>query len=893
MFLKKYKHVNFSYRLIMKVNIFLLFILLLCGFRSYTQVPSHAQKISVKFENVKFDIALNQIANTYNIPIAFNATEAHSVKVTANFESMPVEQVLTHLAQSVNMEVAKVNDVFIIKPSSSAIKPKMIDISVKIEDKYSEEPLPYALISIKHSSLFATSNRQGIFNFINISDTSQVQISYLGYKDTLISVQNLTSSLQLRPDPNLLKEVVINDQGSNTIQYGEEISKISFNPSSIDRLPVLGGNDAFRALQLLPGVSGTNETSAGLIIRGSSPDKNLVLLDGYSLYHVDHFYGIYSAFNSKAIKNVQLYKGNFSAKYGGRSSGVLVLTAKDGNRTKFSADLGINFIDANGLLEFVLSDKLTLVIAGRRSISDVVENYLFRELFDKAVINSGDINNASSLNHEEINPNFTFGDLNVKLSYKPSVKDNFALSFYASNDNLNYEYTSTIEDLVEYTTAERSLWGNVGASGTWSRQWNKKLSTQAQIAFSSYYSNTRFEKLYVFDDTLGIDNEKYLQAQNNNVYDFTAQIDNQFRTSKNSVLNFGIANTFNIINLSSIIDEEPFPILEQTGNQLQFYGEYQIFITPKLETKLGLRGNYYNVTDILYWEPKVNLTYSALPWLSLKGSWGINNQMISRILRLDLFTSNPDFWLLSDNDIPVINSNHWAAGVHLNLPFATIDIEGYVSKTFDEVEYLPSLRNFDEDQVHQGQLYAIGRTVTKGIEVLIEKGVGNYSGWVGYTLSSGLNYFEGLNGGNPFPSRFDQRHELKLVNMYDAGAWNFSLIWIYGSGNPYSSPEGTYTLSTIDGSTISNIAYSRINNNRLPAYHRLDFSSTYNFNLGNTEAKIGLSVFNLYNKKNVKYRRFSKITFDENGQLLDSDKYIISDILLLGLTPSLFLNWKF
>ncbi|MCF6361561.1 MAG: TonB-dependent receptor [Cyclobacteriaceae bacterium] len=875
----------------LKVKIILFSILL--SLAASAQQKNNLTYITVQFSKITLSSALTSITDKYHIPIAYNSQEADKYYISADYKNMSVEKVLKQLAKTAKMEVAKINDVFVLKPAESKSVKSLVSISAKVEDESSGEPLSYALATIPNSKLFSTTNRQGVFSFLNIVDTAMIQLSYLGYKDTLIAVRDLKSTIKLRPDPSLLKEVVIKDQGSNTIIYGEETSKVTFNPSALDRLPVLGGNDVFRALQLLPGISGTNETSAGLIVRGSSPDKNLVLLDGYSLYHVDHFYGIYSAFNSKAIKSVQLYKGNFLAKYGGRSSSVMVLTAKDGNKTKFSGDIGVNFVDVNGVFEFVLSDKLTLVAAARRSITDVVENYLFKELFDKAVINSGDVNNASNLNYNELSPNFSFGDYNLKMTYRPTKEDNLAVSFYASNDNLSYEYTSDIEKFVEYTTSERSIWGNLGFSTIWSKQWNKKLSTQTQVAYSSYYNNTKLEDSFVYNDTLGLADEEYVQAQNNNVRDFTLKIDNQYRTSKNTIIDFGIANTFNTINLSSIINEEEFPLLEQEGNQFQFYTDYNVFITPKIETKLGLRGNYFNLTDILYWEPKVNLKYHVLPWMTLKGSWAINNQMISRILRLDLFASNPDFWLLSDKNIPVINSNHFAGGVHLNFSVLTLDIEGYISNTYDEVQYLPSLRNFDVEEKNPEQLYASGNSKTRGIEVLVEKGVGNYSGWISYTLSNSLNYFEELNGGKPFPSRYDQRHELKLVNMYNVGDWNFSLIWIYGTGKPYSAPEGSYSLSTIDGSNISNIAYSKINNERLPNYHRLDLSSTYNFKLGNTKAKVGLSIFNVYNRKNIKYRRFSKINFDEDGNLLANDKYIISDILLLGVTPSVFLNWKF
>lgn len=859
----------------------------------FAQQREDFQYITAKFNNVTLEEALIYLNKQYKIPIAYGNLEMRKYRVTASFESKPILQVLEDLITPAHLEVAIIDQVYVIKQNSGFNRIKFINIGVKIEDANSQEPLPYALASVLNSKIFATTNTQGIFSMLNIPDTASIHISYLGYRDTIISVHNISKPIKLNPDPSLLKEVIVHDQGSNTISYGEETSKISFNPSALDRLPVLGGNDVFRALQLLPGISGTNETSSGLIVRGNSPDKNLVLLDGYSLYHVDHFYGIYSSFNSKAIKNIQLYKGNFLAKYGGRSSSVMVLTAKDGNRSKFSGDLGVNFVDINGVLEFALTDKLTLIAAGRRSLTDVVENYLFKELFDKAVVNSGDVNNVSSLDYKELNPNFSFGDLNIKMTYRPSTRDKFALSFYSSNDNLSYKYVSNIEEFVEYTTSERSIWGNLGASGLWSRQWNKKFSSQAQIAYSAYYSNTKLEDTYIFNDTLGLADEEYLQAQNNTVNDFTFKIDNQFKTSKNSILNFGIANTLNTINLSSIIDEDEFPVFEQEGNQLQIYGDYGLFITPKMEMNIGLRTNYFNLTNTVYFEPKVNLKYDVYNWMKLKAAWAINNQMISRILRLDLFTSNPDFWILANNDIPVINTSQWAGGVHLDFPIATFDIEGFISYTYDEVEYLPSLRNFDVDEQSKEQLYASGNTVTKGIEVLVEKGIGKYSGWIGYTLSNSLNYFEDLNGGKPFPSRFDQRHELKLVNMYKAGAWNFSLIWIYGTGKPYSAPEGSYSITTIDGSSINNIAYSRINNERLPDYHRLDLSSTYNFNLGNTKAKIGLSIFNLYNRKNIKYRRFSKITFDENGNILNDDKYIVTDVLLLGITPSLFFNWSF
>ena len=859
----------------------------------WAQNNTDEQNISIHFTNITLEKALKKINEQFNISIAFDNTEAKRHLISADFDSIPFIQVLNKLALMANMEVSKIDHVYVLKPISDKTKVKLIDISSKVEDIGSQEPLPYALVHSASTNSYAITNIQGHFTLLNIPDTALIKISYLGYKDTLVAIKSIKNTIQLKPDPSLLKEVIVNDQGSTTIEYGEEIGKISFNPTATERLPVLGGNDIFRALQLLPGISGTNETSSGLVIRSSSPDKTLILLDGYSLYHVDHFYGIYSSFNSKAIKNIQLYKGGFSAKYGGRASSVLLLTAKDGNRSKFSGDISLNLVDANAVLEIPLNHKLTFIIAGRRSLTDVIDNYLFKELFDKAVINSGDINNSNNLNYKELNPTFNFGDLNFKATYRPTLKDQISLSFYSSVDNLGYEYTSTFENVLDYTTAERSRWGNIGFSTLWAKQWSKKFTSQAQIAYSTYYSNTLLTDIYNYNDSLGIADEEYLQAQDNNVIDFSTKIDNQLITSNNSVISFGLSSTRNSINLLSIINENEFPIFNQDGFQLQFYGDFLFNISPHFESTIGLRTNYFNLTNKIYWEPKVNLKYIANDWLSLKGSWAINNQMISRILRLDLFTSNPDFWVLSNLDLPVMNSKQVAAGLHLNFNIATVDMEAFYAKTTDAVEYLPRLRNFDTQEKNLDQLYTVGNNTTQGVELLIEKGFGNYSGWLGYTLSNSLNDFKDINGGKKFPSRFDQRHEIKLANMLTYGNWNFSINWIYGSGKPYSAPEGSYTITTLDGSKITNSAYSLINNKRLPDYHRLDFSATYNLSFKQTKAKVGLSIFNLYNRTNVKYRRFSKITFDENGAILNNDRFIVTDITLLGITPSVFINWSF
>ena len=253
-----------------------------------------------------------------------------------------------------------------------------ITISGVVKDKESGETLPFANVFIKDTNIGTTTNGDGFFTLFNVpSENSTIQVQYLGYKvETLTLTKEIVKdkiTILLAPDFNKLDEVVINtDSRQQIIKMNENVSQISLSPKRLASIPNLGEKDIFRALQLLPGVSGTNESSAGLYVRGGTPDQNLVLLDGFTVYHVDHFYGFFSAFNSDAIKDIQLFKGGFPAEYGGRISSVMDLTGKRGNINKVSFSGGLSLVSANATLEIPIGEKANLLLAGRRSYTDII-----------------------------------------------------------------------------------------------------------------------------------------------------------------------------------------------------------------------------------------------------------------------------------------------------------------------------------------------------------------------------------------------------------------------------------------------------------------------------------------------------------------------------------------
>lgn len=260
----------------------------------------------------------------------------------------------------------------------------------------------------------------------------------------------------------------------------------------------------------------------------------------------------------------------------------------------------------------------------------------------------------------------------------------------------------------------------------------------------------------------------------------------------------------------------------------------------------------------------------------------------------DLDGVNRDFWLLSDNKIsPPISSSHFTFGLTYKKPSFTIDFEAYYKDAFNLIEYEgPYLNDFIYRASDLEGIYHSGTGKIAGIDILLLKTVGKYTGWVGYSYGRSIRTFPTLNNGNPFPSNNDQRHELKIANMLKVRNWNFALTWIYGSGKPYTQPEGQYYVKLLDGEQKLISIPADKNSSRLPAFHSLDMSVNYNFRLGQGFAKVGLSIFNLYGRENIKYR-FYRIANEEGVQASNQAVYKVYDIKLMGFTPNIFISVDF
>lgn len=297
-----------------------------------------------------------------------------------------------------------------------------------------QERLPFSDIIIKGTNQGTSTNVDGFFSLIDVPEDSLIlQIFYVGYstKELRIEAGNLdVKNLKIELQSGVqLGEVVVSSKSYKVMNASEGVSTIQISPAQLSLLPNVGEVDIFRSLQLLPGVSGSNESSSGLYVRGGTPDQNLVLLDGMTVYNVDHFFGFFSAFNADAVKDVQLFKGAFPAKYGGRLSSVVDLTGKTGNPTKVQGNVGLNLLNARAGIQIPLFKKGSFSIYGRRSYTDIIRSGVYNKIFDvfTQTENPPDID---GLEINTIEPDFYFFDLNSKLSYSPTEKDVVALSYY-------------------------------------------------------------------------------------------------------------------------------------------------------------------------------------------------------------------------------------------------------------------------------------------------------------------------------------------------------------------------------------------------------------------------------------------------------------------------------
>ena len=768
-----------------------------------------------------------------------------------------------------------------------------LTVTGRIKDQTNGEFLPFATVHVEGNPMIGTeTNIDGYFTLYKVpSDTSVLVFRYLGYETQRfyltpeIDVNSLF--VELLPAMNLLDEVVVVAQREDVLKIPEmSIGVIQTTAAKIADLPALGEKDLFRTFQLMPGISGSNESSAGMYVRGGTPDQNLVLYDGFTIYHQEHLMGVFSAFNTNAIKDVQLLKGGFDAKYGGRLSSVMEIIGKTGNDRELNIGGDIGFLGFNAFIEVPLkNEKGSFFAAGRRSFQSFMYDK-FTSVYsenNQPMVGGGGRGGRFNIRNQQ-KPESYFYDLNAKFTYNPTKRDIVSISFFNGEDILDNSREGFGSSFTSGSITDKTNWGNTGSSLKWSRNWNDRFYSNVLASFSNYYSlrdrknsttNTFGSTAVMFD--MNTD-------EHNNLWDYSLKFDNEYKVSGNNKLEFGLnysnynidyryaqSDTFNILNMKN------------KGNLLSAYAQDRLTINKNFTVLPGVRASFYDVTSQLYAEPRIQAFYKVSDKTKLKASTGYYYQFVNRIVREDISAGSRDIWLLSgDEGVPVSSSMHILAGGSYETKDFIFDVEAYYKKLNNLSEYtLRFAPSFNNNSGYQEFFYT-GKGYSRGIDFLIQKKYGKLTGWIGYTLGE-TRYNFPVYGEGYFPANQDVTHEFKTVLTYKPiRDLTISASWIYATGKPYTEPIGAYTLGTPNSGSMSFIIVDKKNNARYPDYHRLDLLAKYNLSfIKGVKSSLSVSLFNLYDYSNVWYREYS---YDRTYGITETN------INLLGLTPNVTLS---
>lgn len=741
-----------------------------------------------------------------------------------------------------------INSSFFIFAQSSSI------LSGYIKDADNKETLVGATINLNGTKYGAYTNKDGYYVIKNIpAGKYKIIVSSIGYQKfeqelEILSSKNERVDFELKTSDLLQEEILVtSDKYDEKAQIN--ISKVNIPIQQIREIRIGGESDIFRSLQLLPGVLTSSQISSGLYIRGGSPDQNLVLLDGATVYNPSHLFGFISAFNTEAVKDVDLIKGGFNSEYGGRLSSVLSLTQKDGDRENFGGIFNVGVISSKLALEGPLGNG-SWFVGGRRTYLELVKSAI-GESVDAPL------------------PDFNFYDLNAKISQDFGENDKIFITGFMSSDFLQFGDSG-----VEFDIGI----SNELLSARWTHIFSPDLFSTLNLSSSKYTNG------------FNGDNTGYKVKVENAISDFT--IKNNFEWFNSDVLNtkFGYEiNFFEFDYLTNFTGDLDSTDEGSAAGRLNLnfkdvniatYIQSKYDITDLWSIQGGLRLTYFDLADQLKFDPRLSLRYQLGINSAIKASWGIYHQNLKLATLPDF--SFFDTWLGTDNTLNIAQS------IHYILSYETEVSDGY---DFNFDVYYKTLDNITEikqnnltiengaDVVFEG----IGRAY--GFEVFLQKKVGDFTGWIGYALGFIEARFDSLNFGEWFRPKYDRRHDFKIVAQYDISeSFNLGANFTFQSGQSYTGMSSRFQW-ILPGQNIGrNQTFpTQRYGLRLPNTHQLNINASYKFTIYDNPARIILDVFNVYNRRDIWFR-----FYDTNQELAE-----VQDIRLLPILPTLSFEYRF
>ncbi|MDX2172094.1 MAG: TonB-dependent receptor [Bacteroidota bacterium] len=791
-------------------------------------------------------------------------------------------------------------------------------ISGTLKDASNGETVIGATIYLKEVNKFATTNQYGFYSLSAPKGNYTLQFSYITFKTIEQQInldKNLTINFSFSPAENNLKEVEVTTKAGNENVKTTQMSAVQLDMAEIRKIPAFMGEvDILKTIQLLPGVKNAGDGNTGFYVRGGGPDQNLILLDEAPIYNASHLLGFFSVFNGDAIKNVTLFKGGMPAQYGGRLSAVLDISMKDGNNQKFEVEGGIGLISSRITVQGPLvKNKGSFIVSARRTYIDV----LAAPFIDKSDFKG---------------TRYYFYDLNAKFNYILNDKNRIFLSGYYGKDR--FSFTDN-----ESNFKTKIPWGNASACLRWNHIYNTKLFANMSASFTNY------------DFSFSALQEDFEATIKSGITDYSLKYDiNYFPNSRHTV-KAGVHYIYHIFTPTNVSAKQGETVFD-LGKKIQLFShELAAFvsddwdITQNIKLNAGLRfGNFTQVgafnryvkdftgkiVDTVSYkknqvvsnynglEPRLSVRFALNPTTSIKASYTRNFQYV-HLASLSSVSLPTDVWMPCTEVIKPQLSNQYAMGFFKNFKENVFEtsVELYYKTMANQIDFKEGAQPSDNVYDNPDNGFTFGKGWAYGAEFFIKKRTGKFTGWIGYTLSWTWRQFEDINYGQKFLAKYDRRHDASLVLVYDATAkWNFGLVFVYGSGNRGTLPNGFFLYQ----GSLSN-DYGLRNSYKFVDYHRMDLNATYTpdrkaklekrklalvehyIKEGKDTSSIQvskkwtknftnsftLSVFNVYNRYNPYF-----IYLTRSGDFTDGTLQVgAKQVSLFPILPSFTWNFKF
>lgn len=750
-------------------------------------------------------------------------------------------------------------------------------ISGTIKDDANGEKLIDVVVQVaEQKNIGTTSNEYGFYSLSLKEGDYTLVYTYLGYKTIIEKISlkgNVTKNISLEEKGNELNEVVVSALAKNDNITSTSMGVERLNMAQIKDIPVLfGERDILKTLQLLPGVKSSGDGSSGFYVRGGAADQNLILLDEATVYNASHLLGFFSTFNSDALKDVTLYKGNMPAQFGGRLASVMDVRMNDGNNKNYEVSGGLGLIASRLMVQGpIVKNKGSFLISGRRTYAD-----MFLKL---------------SNNPDQRNNKLYFYDLNLKANYTLGEKDRVYLSGYFGKDVIGVGKLFGID------------WGNATGTLRWNHVFNSKLFSNTSLIYSNYNYN------------IGLTVDKNDIKIISKIADWNLKQEFQFYPNPKNTVKFGFNSIYHDIvpgeiRASSSSGVNNFSVSKRYGWENAAFINNDWKASPHFSMAYGLRlsaytvlgpGKYYNfnpagepidtmnydkgdfVKTFVNLEPRLSASYILNDANSFKASYARNTQHM-HLLSNTTSTSPTDRWIPNSNIIKPEIADQVSIGYYHNFKQDKYEcsFETYYKAMQNQVDYKDGAEINVNELVESQLLFGKGRAY--GAEFSVKKKEGKVTGWISYTLARTERQINGINNNEWYAARQDQTHNLAVVGIYHLSKkWTVSGTFVYNTGNAVTFPTGKYP----DANGRAIFVYSERNGYRMPAYHRLDLGATWKLrDKKHYTSEIAFSVYNAYGRENAYIINFREDP--NNPNLTQAVQYS-----LFRFVPSVTWNFNF